>query len=294
MSLVEAVEFDLLSVHLRHDEGEAVIVSVLIMLQEFALDLKLQVLIDGIFARLAILIELIRSVDDRDAAIGLEHTNIKPALAICGTEDLDDLSWELHVIDPLLLEDIIEGNVAAVRDEDEGLDEDEAAEELAMILHLLIEDVLEVVVLKDISFFHGNSRLQLVINGSNDCVFSRSSKEHISFIKGAVDIFDWLSIVDSMLVMIFFLISLVLWSLLIRCDSRHREVEISIARLSQGHCIACSALCEAHFELDYRVIDYRARDNLSQLLELILALLVSSRLLCDRQHVKVNLVIESL
>jgi hypothetical protein len=97
-----------------------------------------------------------------------------------------------------------------------------------------------------------------------------------------------------MFVMIFFLISLVLWPLLVRCDSRHREVEISISRLSQSPCIASSALCEANFELNHRVINNRARDNLSQLLELILALLVSSGLLCDRQHVKVNLVIEGL
>jgi hypothetical protein len=45
------------------------------------------------------------------------------------------------MVEPLLLEDVEEGEVAAVRDEYIGLHKDKAAEQSTMILHLLVENV---------------------------------------------------------------------------------------------------------------------------------------------------------
>ena len=86
LPLVVAVEDDLSIVQLRHDEGEAVVVTVLALLDELPVGLKLQLVLDKVVGALL--------HDDLDLSIFEHHADVEATLAIHGSEDLDDGVFE--------------------------------------------------------------------------------------------------------------------------------------------------------------------------------------------------------
>ena len=98
--MVVAVEDDLSIVQLRHDEGEAVVVTVLVMLDEVSIYHKLQLVVNKVVDALL--------HDDLDLSIFEHHADVEAAGAIHGSEDLDDgvLKDKMVVLLPCELLDV--------------------------------------------------------------------------------------------------------------------------------------------------------------------------------------------
>ena len=100
LPLVVAIEQDLSIVQLGHDEGEAVVVTVLVMLDEVPVNHQLQLVVNIVVYALLHY--------DLDLSIFEHHADVKAARAIHGSEDLDDgvLKDQMVVFLPLELLDI--------------------------------------------------------------------------------------------------------------------------------------------------------------------------------------------
>jgi hypothetical protein len=98
--LVVAVEDDLSIVQLRHNEGEAVVVTVLVMLDELSVNHQPQLVVDKIVNALL--------HDDLDLSIFEHYADVEATRAIHRSEDLDDgvLKDEMVVFFPLELLDV--------------------------------------------------------------------------------------------------------------------------------------------------------------------------------------------
>ena len=98
--MVVAVEQDLSIVQLGHDESEAVVVTILVILDEVPVNHHLHVVVNKVVD--AVL------HDDLDLSIFEHHADIKTARAIYGSEDLDDgvLKNQMVVFFPLELLDV--------------------------------------------------------------------------------------------------------------------------------------------------------------------------------------------
>lgn len=143
LALVEAFEDYFVALVPRQDKSVSIVVSVLIVLQEPALNLEAPGH-DLVPAGGAIVELVVRAGDDVDLVVGGEHADVEAAIAVLRAEHLDDFRTEFHVVQPPILQHVEQGEVLSMRHEDVGADEDKAAEELAVALDALVEDVLEV------------------------------------------------------------------------------------------------------------------------------------------------------
>ena len=84
-----------------------------------------------------------------------------------GSEDLVDLVIKPDVLSEALLQDIIEGEDVPMGHENEGFQEDEAGEDLAVVLDSLVKHILQIVVCEDSRLANRLRVLEVMLDSSD-------------------------------------------------------------------------------------------------------------------------------
>jgi len=132
------IEHDLIGVQLWHNEGETIVITILIMLKELSLKLLFKIIVFNVI-RAFLHNNLNLSVLKHDA-------NIKASFWVFRSENLNDIVIKNKVVIllPFKFLNIKEWQYVGMSNKNKGLYEDIVAEYFAMILDLLKEDILEV------------------------------------------------------------------------------------------------------------------------------------------------------